>query len=92
MYIMLRTSLCVKFTQLKGGKHMREWLKSQRLKMGMTQAQVAKKMGISESYYAFIESGERQKKMDITVITKLADILHLSIQEIADLESAPKTE
>jgi len=90
MYIMLRTSLCVKFTQLKGGNPMREWLKGQRLKQNLTQAQVAEKMGISESYYAFIESGERQKKMDIVVVSKLADILDMSIQEIADLESAPK--
>ena len=69
---------------------MREWLKGQRLKQNLTQAQVAEKMGISESYYAFIESGERQKKMDIVVVSKLADILDMSIQEIADLESAPK--
>ena len=87
---MLRTSLCVKFTQLKGGKRMREWLKNLRLERNMTQQQVAAKMGVSDSYYSFIESGERQKKMDIVVIAKLAEIFGLSIQEIADLETSPK--
>lgn len=69
---------------------MREWLKNLRLERNMTQQQVAAKMGVSDSYYSFIESGERQKKMDIVVIAKLAEIFQLSIQEIADLETSPK--
>ena len=66
---------------------MREWLKNLRLERNFTQAQMAEKMDVSESYYAYIESGERQKKMDIVVISKLAGIFGLSIQEIADLET-----
>lgn len=69
---------------------MREWLKNLRQERGMTQQQVADKMGLSTSYYSFIESGERQKKMDIVVVAKLAQIFDLSIQEVADLESASK--
>ena len=69
---------------------MREWLKNLRLERNMTQQQVAAKMGVSDSYYSFIESGERQKKMDIVVIAKLAEIFGLSIQEIADLETSSK--
>ena len=44
---------------------MRDWLKDLRQKDQMTMAQMAEKMEVSESYYAYIESGERQKKMDI---------------------------
>lgn len=69
---------------------MREWLKNLREQNGMTQQQVAEQMGITSSYYSYIESGERQKKMDIIVIAKLAEIFHLSIQEIADLETSTK--
>ena len=47
-------------------------------------------MGLSTSYYSFIETGFRQKKMDIVVIAKLAEIFGLSIQEIADLETSSK--
>lgn len=69
---------------------MREWLKNLRQERGMTQQQVAEKMDVSTSYYSFIESGERQKKMDIVVVAKLAQIFQLSLQDIADLESASK--
>lgn len=69
---------------------MREWLKNLRQERGMTQQQVAKKMGLSTSYYSFIETGFRQKKMDIVVIAKLAEVFDISIQEIADLETAYK--
>jgi len=71
---------------------MRDWLKDLRQKDQMTMAQMAEKMEVSESYYAYIESGERQKKMDILVISKLAEIFGLSIQEIADMETGKKGE
>lgn len=67
---------------------MRDWLKSLRQDRGWTQAQTAEKMDVSESYYSYIESGERQKKMDIVVISKLADIFNLTIPEIIELESS----
>ena len=66
---------------------MRDWLKEQRMKKGYTMKEMAEKIGISEGYYSYIEAGERQKKMDITLITKLSDIFRLKIQQIVELES-----
>ena len=65
---------------------MREWLKEQREKKGLTMKEMAEKLGISEGYYSYIEAGERQKKMDITLVTKLADIFRLKIQQIVEYE------
>ena len=69
---------------------MRSWLFEARTKSGMTQAEVAKKIGISESYYAFIESGQRQKKMEITLAVQLSGIFGIPIKRIVELESAPE--
>ncbi len=65
---------------------MRDWMKDARSKTGKTMAEVAETLGISESYYCLIEAGERQKKMDITLVTKLSKIFSLSIQQIVEFE------
>lgn len=65
---------------------MRDWLKEQREKKGLTMKEMAEKLGISEGYYSYIEAGERQKKMDITLVSKLADIFRLKIQQIVEYE------
>ena len=66
---------------------MREWLQAARREKHMTKRQMAKLLGISEAYYGFIEKGTRQKKMDITLVAKLADILGLSIIDIINHET-----
>lgn len=65
---------------------MREWLKEKRIERGMTQKQVSEKLGISESYYAFIENGTRQKTMDISFATQLATLFGMQICDIVELE------
>lgn len=70
---------------------MREWLKTSRTEKRLTQEEIAKRLGISESYYCMIEQGERQKKMDITLITGLADALSVSVDFIIQSESANAT-
>lgn len=65
---------------------MRDWLKKCREENGITQAQMAKKLDISEGYYSYIESGDRQKRMDITLVSKLSSIFDLPIQRIVELE------
>lgn len=70
---------------------MREWLKTSRTEKRLTQEEIAKRLGISESYYCMIEQGERQKKMDITLITGLADALSVSVDFIIQNESANAT-
>jgi len=66
---------------------MREWLKKLRNDHGMTQMQIAEKVGISESYYAYIENGDRQKSMDISLARKLASIFGVSVDQIAEYEN-----
>lgn len=66
---------------------MREWLQTARREKGMTKRQVANAIGITESYYGFIEKGVRQKKMDITLVAKIADVLGLNVTDIISFES-----
>ncbi len=65
---------------------MREWLRKSRKDKQITMSDMARKLGISESYYCLIENGERQKRMDISLLTKLSDILGIPISEIVKLE------
>ena len=66
---------------------MRDWLERARTEKGLTQAETAKKLGISENYYFRIEKGERQKKMDITLAAKLSVILDVPLEDIFAYES-----
>lgn len=66
---------------------MRDWLKELRSERGMTQAQLAEKLGISEAYLSYIESGERQKKMDLALAMKLSGILNIDLREIVESEA-----
>ena len=65
---------------------MRDWLFNSRKEKDLTQAQIAERIGITESYYCMIENGDRQKRMDITLVAKLSEILDIPIAEIAELE------
>lgn len=65
---------------------MRIWLKEKRESLDMTMAQIAQKLGISESYYCMIENGNRQQNMDIALVAKLSTILGMSLIEIANAE------
>ena len=67
---------------------MREWLKEARLARKLTQKQMADVVGVTEAYYSLIESGDRQKKIDLTLALRLGTALGLSIDEVAKLEEA----
>ena len=67
---------------------MREYLKTIRILHGMTMQDVADKLGISRQYYEMIESGDRQRKMDITLISGLSMLFSVSMEEIAENEKA----
>lgn len=66
---------------------MRDWLLLMRKEKGMTQLEVAKKLDVSEAYYSYIESGERQKKMDLALASKLSVIFEIPVADIIELES-----
>lgn len=65
---------------------MRDWLKKLRDDIGMSQRNVADKIGISQQYYALIENGERKKKIDIELAQKLADIFGVTLEFICEHE------
>lgn len=67
---------------------MRGWMQKAREKSGMTMKEVAEKLNITEAYYSLIESGERQKKLDITIAAKMSDAFGVSIEEIVKNEAA----
>lgn len=67
---------------------MRNWLKQLREERGMTQKQVAEQLNISESYYSYIEAGDRQKMMDISLARKISKIFGISIEQIVENENS----
>lgn len=73
---------------LKGGVNMRKWLKEKRINKGMSQQNVAEKLGITQQYYNLIENAERKKELDVSLLTKLSGIFEISIEEIVRLENS----
>lgn len=67
---------------------MRDWLLNARKEKGLTQLDVAKRLDISEAYFNYIENGERQKKMDIALASKLSVILDIPLAEIIEFEKS----
>lgn len=65
---------------------MRDWLLNARKEKKMTQHEVADKLHISETYYGYIENGDRQKKMDIALAAKLSVIFDIPIEQIIEME------
>ena len=75
-------------TSVKGGENLRTWLKELRISRNMTQKEMAKKLGITEAYYALIENGQRQKKMDVTILAGIAKATGTSVGRVAVKELA----
>lgn len=65
---------------------MRGWLRNARTRKGLSMLELAKMLHISESYYSMIESGNRQKRMDIVFASALSVALNIPIETILDLE------
>lgn len=65
---------------------MREYLKKLREDKGLTLQNVADKIGISKQYYHLIENGERQRKMDITLVKSLSSVFEVPLETIINYE------
>lgn len=65
---------------------MRTWLKEKRTGKGLTMAKMAEELSLTESYYSRIESGDRQKKMDILLVGRIASVLDMPVADIIELE------
>lgn len=55
---------------------MRNWLKNVREKANRTQKDVALNAGMSLTYYSYIESGERGRKLPVPTAQRIASVLN----------------
>lgn len=55
---------------------MRTWLKKIRKDAKLSTYKVAEMAGVSQSYYASIETGNRGKPLNVDVAKKIAEALH----------------
>ena len=69
------------------GDLVREYLKRLREQNGLSMQELADKLDISRQYYQMIESGERQKKMDITLVKGISTALNVSLESIIEEEN-----
>lgn len=67
---------------------MRQYLVSLRNEHGYSQQDVADKLNISRQYYQMIETGERQKKMDISLASGIATLYGISVMDVENFEKA----
>ena len=69
---------------------MRDWLREARLEKGMTMKELGEKVGLSESYYCYIEKGQRQRNLELDLAGRLSRELGLSLKQILQEEDAWK--
>lgn len=51
-----------------------QWLQELRKEKGLTQADMAVRLGISEGYYSMIENGRRKARMDVGFVIRVAEV------------------
>lgn len=66
---------------------MRGYLKRLREAKGLTMQELSEKLGITRQYYQMIESGERQRKMDMLILTGISKALEVPVEQIINEEN-----
>lgn len=61
---------------------MRVYMVELRKKSNKSQQQVADVVGISRQYYSAIEKGERQKKISVDLLCRIADAINVPVDEL----------
>lgn len=64
----------------------RDYLRKLRTDAGLTMQEVADAFGITKQYYNLIETGVSQKRMDITLVRRIADLFGLTLEQVAEEE------
>lgn len=64
----------------------RNYLRKLREDRGLSQFQMAEELEISQQYYSLIENGDRQQKMSVDLLVKLAAIFHVRLSELIEME------
>lgn len=70
-----------------GEERLRDYLVRLRSEKGLSQQDVADKLGITRQYYQMIETGERQKHLDLSLAGGLAVLLGVTIMDIEHYEA-----
>lgn len=65
---------------------MRVWLNNLRKKSGMTQQEVAVKLGVTVQQYNFIENRKRQADLNLSTASKLSDVFNIPLSTIRNYE------
>ncbi|SDZ18822.1 helix-turn-helix transcriptional regulator [Tindallia californiensis] len=65
-----------------------EKLRELRRKANITQLDMSKRLGISESYYCQLENGSR--RMSLAVAIKISEILNATVEDIFLIENMAK--
>lgn len=71
------------------GENFNENLKNARLKKGLSQKDVAEKIGVAKSTYSLYESGSREP--NVQTIKKISDILDVSADDLLGINNEPTT-
>lgn len=71
------------------GEQFNENLKIAREQRGLSQKDVAEKIGVAKSTYSLYESGNREP--NVQTIKKIADVLDVSADELLGIPSIPTT-
>lgn len=69
---------------------MRNYLKVFRDGQGYSQADMAKKLGMSQQMYSFIENGERQQDISLGLLQKLSSALEIPLDDLIQAENEYK--
>lgn len=71
------------------GENFNENLKTARERRGLSQKEMAERIGVAKSTYSLYESGNREP--NVQTIKKIADILNVSADELLGLDEIPQT-
>lgn len=66
---------------------MRTWLKEARANRNIPQSEMAEALGISVPYYSLIENGKRMQTLDLKTASTLAEMLGMTLEEVATRET-----
>ena len=58
-----------------------EFIRSGRLRLNLTQGDVADRVGVNQGYISRVESGEREPT--VTIALRICDVLNLNINDFA---------
>lgn len=65
---------------------MREFLRDLRKERKLSQDDIAKRMGLTQSFYSMIETGERVERMNLEMAIKLANVLGIDSGDFIERE------